>query len=235
MAKVVLVEDDVDLRNSLADYLTVAGHDVSGFGSAVELYQRLAHDEFDAAVVDVQLPHYDGFSIARYLTERTDMAVIMASVRGDVSDRVAGYEAGADLYLVKPVNCRELTAAIDRLVARRRGVRAGGGAAAMGPAGEIWSLDRARFVFVSPDGTEISLTRREMVLIERVGRSPGEIVSREEMLRQFGAEGQGEPGRGLDVSISRLRAKVQALTRHALPLQTVHGTGFLFAGVVRQV
>ena len=72
MAKVVLVEDDVDLRNSLADYLTVAGHDVSGFGSAVELYQRLAHDEFDAAVVDVQLPHYDGFSVARYLVELPD-------------------------------------------------------------------------------------------------------------------------------------------------------------------
>ncbi len=234
MAKVVLVEDDVDLRNSLADYLTVAGHEVSGFGSAVELYQRLAHETFDAAVLDVQLPHHDGLSIARYLAEQTQMAVIMATVRSDVEDRIAGYRSGADLYLSKPVDCQELAAAIDALVARRRGSRVAE-LPEPEPSGEVWLLDRARFTLATPDGCEVSLTRREMMLIERVARTPGEIVSRDEMMRFSGSEGAGEPGRSLDVSISRLRSKVQGLSQHALPLQTVYGTGFLFAGTVRRI
>ncbi|MGX1101546.1 response regulator transcription factor [Amorphus sp. MBR-141] len=112
MANVVLVEDDDDLRSSLGECLQLLGHMTTGAQNAVELYQLIAMQSFDVAVVDINLPYYDGFSIVEYLCSNADLRIIIASVRGDLSDRVRGYQSGADIYMTKPVDPEELAAAI---------------------------------------------------------------------------------------------------------------------------
>ena len=230
MVNAILVEDDLDLRASLVDALSTAGHDVVGVGSAIELYQRLAVSQFDAAILDVNLPHYDGLSIASYLSEKTDMAIVMITGRGASEDRVKGYLSGADLYLVKPVDCEELSAALDSLVRKRRN-RAKPVAADADAAG--WHLDRTAFRLHGPDGAQVLLTRRETQLLERLSREPGIVAPRTEILSLLGYDG-GDPGsRALDAAISRLRAKVHAECGVTLPVQTVQGVGFVFSGPIR--
>jgi len=223
MVNAILVEDDLDLRASLVDALSTAGHQVMGVGSAVELYQRLAVDQFDAAILDVNLPHYDGLSIASYLSEKTDMAIVMITGRGASEDRVKGYLSGADLYLVKPVDCEELSAALETLVRKRRNRLTKGLPAAS------WRLDRSAFRLTAPNGLGVLLTRREAQLLENLTRAPGAIVTRGEILNLLGYDGGDTESRALDAAISRLRAKVQAECDVSLPLQTVQGVGFVFS------
>lgn len=118
--KVAVVEDDADLRDSTLDFLTALGYPVWGVGSGEALYQRLADDPVDVVVLDVELPGEDGFSIAGKLQGAADLAIVMVTGRGALDDRLTGLSSGADTYLVKPVNLRELAANIDA-VARRLG------------------------------------------------------------------------------------------------------------------
>lgn len=229
MVNAILVEDDLDLRASLVDALSTAGHEVIGVGSAVELYQRLAVSQYDAAILDVNLPHYDGLSIASYLSEKTDMAIVMITGRGASEDRVKGYLSGADLYLVKPVDCEELSAALDSLVRKRRN-RA---ASATAVAGEAWRLEFSAFRLTAPDGSRVLLTRREAQLLEHLTQTPGAIFARADILALLGYDASDLESRALDAAISRLRAKVQAECGTPLPLQTVQGLGFVFHGVIR--
>lgn len=115
---IMLIEDNLDLRRSLADFLLISGHEVSEVSSALELYALMDEKSYDVAVVDINLPHNDGFSITRYLSENKLCSVIITSVRDAVADRVHGYRCGADIYMVKPVEPEELAAAIGRLGAR---------------------------------------------------------------------------------------------------------------------
>lgn len=228
MARAILVEDDTDLRASLVDALSASGHDVLGVGSAIELYQRLAGESFEAAILDVNLPHYDGLSIASYLSNNSDMAIVMITGRDSSEDRVRGYLSGADIYLVKPVDCDELSAALSTLTSKRRQR-----ATARSDDGERWSLDRASFQLQAPEGGKVLLTRRETQLLERMSRQPGVVVPRPEILVLLGYDG-GDPGsRALDAALSRLRAKVQIETGSTLPVQTVQGVGFVFSGSIR--
>lgn len=228
MNKVIIVEDDIELRDSLADYLSTCGNDVTGVGSAVELYQMIGRNTYDVALVDVNLPHYDGLSITTYLAAETEIAIILMTVQGSVDDRVRGYNSGADLYMVKPVNCEELAAAINSLARRRRRVTA----AETSPA-QDWCVDRAQFRLLTPSGGAIPLTRKEIQLLEVLAGNPGTIRTRLEMLKLLGYDTADPESRALDVAISRLRAKVQGESGTTLPLQTVQNAGYIFSGSIR--
>lgn len=228
MARAILVEDDTELRASLADALTASGHDIVAVGSAIELYQQMADGQFEAAILDVNLPHYDGLSIASYLSEKTDMAIVMITGRSASEDRVKGYLSGADLYLVKPVDCEELSAALDSLVRKRRNRAASAPIAA-----EAWRLDLSAFRLSAPGGSRVLLTRREVQLLEHLTQTPGAMFARNDILALLGYDTSDPESRALDAAISRLRAKVQAECGIALPLQTVQGVGFVFHGAIR--
>lgn len=227
--RVVIIEDDTELRESLADYLVARGEDVTGVGSAIELYQLDALNTYDVALVDVNLPHYDGLSISRHLAENTGIAVILMTVRGAVEDRVKGYDAGADLYLVKPIDCEELAAAIKSLARRRKRELRHVQAEAM----PVWNVDRRLFSLAAPSGRQVSLTRKEAQLLELLAISRGKIVARAHVLEVLGYDPVKGDGRALDVAISRLRSKVQAESKSTLPLQTVQGAGYVFSGTIR--
>lgn len=125
MARVVLVEDNVALRKSLSDCLTVFGHTVSEAGDAAELYRLIGETTFDVAVVDVNLPHHSGFSITQYLSEQTPIAVIITTVRQAVEDRVRAYQSGADIYMAKPWSRRNFPPRSTGFQAGSRQVRDG--------------------------------------------------------------------------------------------------------------
>lgn len=230
MVRAILVEDDTDLRASLVDALSTSGHDVLGVGSAIELYQCMARESFEAAILDVNLPHYDGLSIASYLSENTDMAIVVITGRDSSEDRVRGYLSGADVYLVKPVDCEELSAALTTLVSKRARRRASHEART-----EEWQLDCVGFRLNGPDGGSILLTRRETQLLERLCREPGAIVPRSEILTLLDYDGSEPGSRALDAAVSRLRMKVQSGVGMTLPVQTVQGVGFVFSGTIGTV
>ncbi|MCV3765372.1 response regulator transcription factor [Rhizobium sp. TRM95796] len=227
MAKVMIVEDDIELRDSLVDYLGECGHDAQGVGNAIEFYQTLARDNFDVVILDVNLPHYDGLSVAAHLSETSNAAIIIMTVQGAVEDRVRGYRSGADLYMVKPVDCEELAAAVVALSKKRRKTESppsSGGAA--------WRLSLTDFQLSAPSGKRVDLTRNEMRVMEMVSAQAGAIVPRAELMH-FVSKGAIDPdSRALDAAISRLRSKVQAECGMTLPLQTVQSAGFVFAGTI---
>lgn len=232
VADVVLVEDNVALRKSLADCLTVLGHKVTEAGDAAELYRLLGTARFDVAVVDVNLPHHSGYSITQYLSQQTGMAVIITTVREAVEDRVEAYRSGADIYMPKPVEPEELSAAITRLAARLPAAAAPD-AAARHDGADAWTYDPATLRLDAPDGASARLTRREGAFIEHLLRSGREVVSRAEIITALG-ETDDEAARGrLDVRLSRLRAKVLAATGRSLPLLTAHSAGFSLTAPIR--
>lgn len=156
---IILIEDDQILRESLVECLTLAGHKVTGVGCGLEFYQALVHATFMIAVVDVGLPDQDGFVLARYIRDNTAMRIIMLTARSSVTDRVKGYDAGADLYLVKPVDLQELSAAISSLAGRQRSVT---GERLPRTAAEKWHLVRDSWRLVPPGGLAVELTAREL-------------------------------------------------------------------------
>ncbi len=225
MANIIIAEDDDDLRASFVDYLSQAGHLVKAAADALGFYQQLATQSFDIALLDVNLPQQDGFSIAKHVYENSDMAIIIATGRGEVDDRITGYSSGADVYLVKPVDCAELSAAIDALT-RRRAKTAGR---------EItptWSVDRVRLQLCGPDGRSVDLTRKESQLLELFAANPETIIHKQEMLSALGYDGAKPESRALDVAVSRLRSKVLSSFGQTLPLQTVQNAGYTFVGQI---
>jgi DNA-binding response OmpR family regulator len=225
MGKIIVVDDDADLRKQVVDYLKMAGMDASGVGSAVELYRRMAVETFDVLVLDLRLPDEDGLSIASYIRSHTGMGIIMVTSKGEAEDKVRGREAGADVYLPKPVDLRELVAAInslsDRLAAKPET-----------PASAVqdaWVLSLGGFRLSAPNGKSAPLTANELALLRRLASSPGAAVPRGQLLAVLGYPSDDPSNRNLDASLRRLRLKVGDMTGLQLPLRTVHSVGYLIS------
>ena len=115
---ILIVEDDKDLLQSMVDYLTLKGYNVTGVGSAREFYKSISEQVYAVVILDIGLPDQDGILIAQYIRKNTDMRIIIASARASTNDKIIGREAGADIYLVKPVHFQELVTTIDSLLSR---------------------------------------------------------------------------------------------------------------------
>ncbi|MBN9525675.1 MAG: response regulator transcription factor [Alphaproteobacteria bacterium] len=235
MTNVIVVEDDADLRDGLIECLRLSGLAASGVGSALEFYQELAASAFDIAVLDVNLPDRDGYSIAGFLAEKTSLGIIFMTGRGQAEDRIRGFTNGADLYFVKPVDPKELVLAITNL-ARRLGERTGTAEPAITIAtGEKtpWVLDRVQWRLIAPSAQTVQLTAKEMQLVERLAAQGGIPVPRNELIRLLGHDVLGPESRGLDATIRRLRRKTLAATGRQLPVQTVQAVGLVFSAPIR--
>lgn len=222
--RVIIVEDDLDLRESTVEYLTLAGYDVCGVGSCLEFYRALADSSFSIAVVDVGLPDQSGYVLTEYLRKNTTMGIIMLTARDAVEDRVRGYSSGADLYLVKPVDSRELAAAIaslsvrfrDRLPLPEQAAQSG-----------TWQLVRNAWRLVPPSGAPILLTSKEMQFMECLALKAG-TVSRDTFLAALGYRDDEYASRAMDSLVRRLRRKIEEDLRLPPPIKTVHGVGYCF-------
>lgn len=242
--RVILVEDDADLRESIEEYLKLTGFTTIGVGTALEFFRALATTDIDVAVIDVGLPDQEGFEIASLLRLRREIGVVMLTARGASEDRIKGFQSGADLYFVKPVDCRELAAALLNLVGRlpRWAVPAGTEsrvpgrtAPAENPAADAWVLDRVGWSFRDPRGREIQVTSSEMRLLDAMVLEPGTTVARGALLAALGYREDDSGKRSLDVLVSRLRRKIEITVGGKAPIQTVHNRGYLFSARVREI
>ncbi len=231
---VILVEDDPDLREAIADYLRLADFTVTAVESGMAFYREMAVAEFDLAVIDLNLPDTDGTAIADFLSQRTNMGIIIVTGRGMPADRLRGFEVGADLYFVKPVDCEELVAAARNL---HRRVRVGGSSHPGGPmaTGDQWTFDQQTWRLIAPNGRIVALTGKESQLLDCLVRQPGTAVSRQTLATELGYDDLGPESRGLDASLRRLRQKTLVGTGVALPVQTMKAVGLVFAAPVKRV
>ena len=231
--KVLVVEDNHDLRESVVECLGLAGLCALGVGSASECYQALAAGEFNVALLDIGLPDQSGYVLANYIRANTSLAVIILTARDALDDRVRGYDAGADLYLVKPVDCRELAAAVISL-AQRQQIRSEPQAVSVS-AVEAWSLHLGSWRLAAPNGSCAELTAKEMQFMELLAATPGRPVVRDTLLTKLYLRNDEYTSRSLDSLVRRLRAKITADTGVAVPIKTAHAVGYCFSETLHTV
>lgn len=222
-ASLILVEDDRALRESVAEYLTNAGYDVTAVDTGLKFYHALAEQQtFQVAIIDLGLPDMDGLQLSEYIRNNTAMRCIILTARDSVDDRVSGYDAGADLYMVKPVDCRELISALSRMI--QRSSRESHARECVGQ----WRLYRQNATLVAPSDAVIPLTAREMDFLLSLAASPEETVPRTDILTGLGYTNDEFSHRALESLIRRLRRKIE----HAFgssPILTRHGIGYRFS------
>jgi len=224
MAAVLLVEDDPAARQGLELALRRLGYEVRPAETGEAALDGMGEDAVDVVVLDVMLPGVDGFEVCRRLRRDSDVPVIMLTARGDDIDIVVGLEAGADDYVVKPVEPRVLDARIRAVL--RRMARAGSPAETYG---EL-VIDRGSLV-VRRAGREVSLTPTELRLLLVLSGSPRQVFSREQLLDLVWEHDYLGDSRLVDACVQRLRAKIETDTAEPRYIQTVRGFGYRFGPV----
>jgi two-component system, OmpR family, response regulator MtrA len=224
MARVLLVEDDPAARQGLELALRRLGYEVRLAETGEAALDGICEATVDVVVLDVMLPRMDGFEVCRRLRRDSDVPVIMLTARGDDFDIVGGLEAGADDYVVKPVEPRVLDARIRAVL--RRMTRAGSPAETYG---EL-VIDRGSLV-VRRAGREVSLTPTELRLLLVLSGSPRQVFSREQLLDLVWEQDYLGDSRLVDACVQRLRAKIETGTSEPRYIQTVRGFGYRFGPV----
>lgn len=236
--RIAIVEDDQDLRLSTEEFLSVAGYAIWGVGSAEEFYRQFISNPVDIVILDLGLPGDDGLTVANLLQNNPQVAVIILSARDATEDRLAGFRAGADRYLVKPVNLMELAANIDAVAKRLQLIRLASEpddplavvSLPSPPANtaQVWSLNAQEWCLYNPSRQELHLTSREFVLLNQLIVAEGQVVAKKELcLEIFGPRIQNASDR-LNVLIARLRKKALDELGQELPIKTVHQLGYAF-------
>ena len=229
---VVIVDDDEGIRDTLQEYLGNQGFRVTSLESGAELRRLVAAGEpFDIAILDIAMPGEDGLSLARFLREHAEVGVIMVTAAGTTLDRIVGLEMGADDYLAKPVDLRELLARI-RAVLRRIAGRAVDPRPAE-TAGHLVQfglcrLDLDAHKLFDAEGVEIALTAMEFDLLRTFAERPNRVLSRDQLL-ELAHNRSWEPyDRSIDIRITRLRRKVELDPGKPQVIKTVRGAGYVF-------
>jgi DNA-binding response OmpR family regulator len=231
MATIAVVEDEAALRGDLVEYLSGCGHQVVGCDGGAALDATLAGHTVDILILDVNLPGEDGFSIAARLRDKSEIGIIMLTARSLGIDRVVGLELGADVYLVKPVDLREIEAQV-RTLSRRMKLGASGATATAKPSGAEWTFDQLGWLLIAPDGVSLKLTGNERVFVSLLVSKPGEAVSRNDLFAALGKRTWSPDDRSVDSLVRRLRAKSEQTLGRPLPIEAVHGVGYAFAAPV---
>ena len=224
--QVLVVDDDAGIRDLLADYLAKQGMTVRTARDGKEMDERLSGFDPDLVVMDLMMPGEDGLSLTRRLKADRDIPVIMLSARGEDIDRIVGLEVGADDYLPKPFNPRELLARI-RAVLRRGTGKAGddqGEVARFGP----FALDMAS-QSLSREGEDIPLTQAEFTLLKIFVEHPNRALSRDQIMDWLKGFERDPFDRSIDVRVTRLRKKIEEDPTNPAYIRTVWGQGYLFA------
>jgi two-component system phosphate regulon response regulator OmpR len=221
--RVLLIDDDEALAGLVRDYLRPFGYDVAAAATAGDGLRRLA-EGWSAVLLDVMLPDRDGFEVCRLIRAASDVPVLMLTARGEDEDRIVGLELGADDYLPKPFNPRELLARL-RAVLRRR--VSGSAKAALLRFGRLEIDKDARVVRV--DGEERPLTGYQFDLLVALAESAGRVLGRETLMERAGHAASEAFDRSIDVHVSRIRAAIEDDPRRPRRLLTVRGAGYVFA------
>lgn len=226
---ILIIDDDRDIRRSLGAYLGQHGFRTSAAANAKEMDRLLATASVDLIVLDVMMPGEDGFSVCRRLQETSQVPVILLTALHESTDRIVGLELGADDYVTKPFEPRELVARIrsvlrrsDMLPRRRRQSR---GLVRFGP----WRFDFSRKEVLGPDGAVVRLSSGEHLLLVTFIEHAGITLSRDELLDLTKGRQAQVFDRSVDNQISRLRRKLEVDPKNPTIIQTTWGGGYSFA------
>ena len=228
-ASVLVVEDDEGIRAMLAEYLGTHGYAVAQAADGASMRAALAREVPDVVLLDVHLPGEDGLTLARFLRERHDVGIVMVTGASDVVDRVAGLEVGADDYVTKPFDLRELRARIKSVLrrVRERPAVTAPAASARVPVG-AGMLDLASRALYDATGAEVPLTAMEFDLLRVFIERPRQVLSRDQLLT-LTRNREWEPfDRSIDIRIARLRRKIEADPDRPQAIRTVRGAGYMF-------
>jgi two-component system, OmpR family, phosphate regulon response regulator OmpR len=222
---ILMIEDDESLAALMAEYLGTMGLKVTIRETAVAGLALLAEELFDALVLDVMLPDSDGFEVCRQVRARSDLPILMLTARGDETDRIVGLELGADDYLPKPFNPRELLARL-RAILRRRG-SAHVSSTELLRFGRL-EIDRAART-ARLDGQDRALTSYQFDLLWTLATNAGRVMSRDALMDKLRGHEAEAFDRSLDVHVSRIRAALEDDPKHPRRIITVRGAGYVFA------
>ncbi len=231
--KLLLVDDEASLRQPLADYLTRQGFVVRQAADAAKARAALIDDVPDLVLLDIMMPGEDGLSLCRHLVEAKDLPVILLTARGEATDRIVGLEIGADDYVVKPFEPRELVARIRSVL--RRASR--GGTVPDNDAlyeFEGWLLDPLKRRLVDPEGTLVPISSAEFRLLTAFLDHPRQVLDRDRLLDMVQGREAHLFDRAVDNQVSRLRRKMETDSREPRMIQTVWGGGYRLASDVRR-
>jgi two-component system OmpR family response regulator len=234
ITRILVVDDDAEIRLLLSEFLERHGFAVSTAADGVAMSSLMATESFDLAVLDVMMPGEDGLSILRRLQGDREMPIIMLSAVGSDVDRIVGLEMGAEDYLSKPCNPRELLARI-RTVLRRVRQPAPTTTLAPPPTPTLrfsgWSADMGTRLLLDPDNVVVPLTDGEFRLLRAFVEHPRRVLTRDQLLDYSAGQGNESYDRAIDVQVSRLRRKLERGRGMEL-IRTVRNEGYMFAAQV---
>jgi two-component system phosphate regulon response regulator OmpR len=238
---VLIVDDEPRIRTMLRRYLSDEGFKVSDAADGAAMRAVLEREAADIVLLDLVMPGEDGLTLARHIRQHSDTPIIMLTGKGDLIDRVVGLEAGADDYITKPFELREVLARI-RTIMRRVAPRPAPAAtpappAAADPAGDTlcfegWRLDLVRRELARPDGEIIPLTAGEFDLLRVFAQHPNRVLSRAQLLDLVKGRDWAAYDRAVDTQVGRLRKKIEADPANPSLIKTVRGGGYVFAAAV---
>ena len=221
--RILIIDDDQRLAGMVSEYLGAAGYRVTATATAREGEQRLKRESFDALILDLMLPDADGLEVCRRIRQTSDVPILMLTARGDAMDRVVGLEVGADDYLPKPFEPRELLARLRSILRRKSGAAPQD----VKRYGRL-EIDRAgRRVTV--DGDERTLTSYQFALLDALAAHAGRVMSRDALMDLTKGEQLEAFDRSVDVHISRIRAAIEDDPKKPRRIITVRGAGYVFA------
>jgi DNA-binding response OmpR family regulator len=228
---IAILDDEADITALLANYLQGQGYRVSQTHTGAALLALMARDPPQLVLLDLGLPGEDGFSIARQLREHWQCGLVIVTGRGDSIDKVVGLEVGADDYVTKPFDLRELLARI-KAVLRRTATNAAASTARPVHRFAGWQLDTAARRLVDPHGKEVALTTGEFGLLATLVENAGRVLSRDFLLEQTRGREAGPFDRTIDVQIGRLRKKLEADVDDPQIIKSVRGAGYILVAPV---
>jgi DNA-binding response OmpR family regulator len=225
--QILIVDDDPALRELLQRYLGEQGYAVAGVTDGTAMDQHLETHAADLIILDLMLPGEDGLSIAKRLRSACDIPILMLSARGDEVDRIVGLEVGADDYLPKPFNPRELLARIRAVLRRHPEEPATGPAAPQHSFGDF-SLDLLNQTLTC-DGKPVTLTSGDFSLLKIFVEHPNRVLSRDRLVEMLSGYERSPYDRSIDVKVTRLRRKIETDPATPVFIQTVWGEGYRFS------
>ena len=229
--RVLIVEDDPAIREMVADYLGSQGYEVHQAESGADMREAIEGNLPDIVLLDIRLPGEDGLTLARYLRERYDVGIIMVTGADGVVDRVVGLEVGADDYVTKPFDPREMLARMKSVMRRlqvresdKTAVRAG---AERVPVGRCF-LDVAAHRLLDVEGQEVPITSMEFDLLKVFTENPNKVLTRDQILNLTRNRDWEPFDRSIDIRIARLRRKVETNPGEPTAIRTIRGAGYMF-------
>ncbi|MBN8758185.1 MULTISPECIES: response regulator [Variovorax] len=228
---IVVLDDEIDITQLLANYLHGHGFRVTQVHDGRALMALMETDPADLVLLDLGLPGEDGFSIARRMRERWHCGLVIVTGRGDAVDKVVGLEVGADDYVTKPFDLRELVARVKAVLRRLAPATPVPPASAGAFADRLrfagWQLDTAARSLLNPSGEPVTLTGGEFDLLQAFARHPGRVLSRDFLLEQTRGREAAPFDRTIDVQVGRLRKKIEADAEDPQLIKSVRGAGYI--------